>query len=139
KLVLRGFDRAIDIWGAEHQGHVPRMKAAITALGLDADRLQIIIHQMITLRRGDEIVRMSKRTGDLIELAEVLDEAGSDAVRFFFLSRSPDAQMDFDIELAKQQSKENPVYYLQYAHARAASILRQAGDLASAPADLSLL
>ncbi len=139
KLVTRGFDRAIDVWGADHQGHVPRMKAAMSALGLDAQRLIVIVHQLITLRRGSEIVRMSKRTGDLITLREVLDEVGPDASRFFFISRSADSQMDFDLELAKKQSSENPVYYVQYAHARIASILEYAGGLDSEGADLSLL
>ncbi|MBI2941428.1 MAG: arginine--tRNA ligase [Chloroflexi bacterium] len=139
KLVIRGFDRVIDIWGADHQGHVPRMKAAITALGIDPDRLPIIIHQMITLRRGEEIVRMSKRTGDIVTLREVLDEVGADAARFFFLSRSADAHMDFDLDLAARQSKENPVYYVQYAHARTASILRNAGPLDDGSGDVSLL
>ena len=128
KFLLRKFDWVIDIWGADHQGHVPRMKAAMEALGVQPDRLTILIHQMITLKRGEEIVRMSKRTGDIVTLREVLDEVGRDACRFFFLARSADSQMDFDLELAKQQSNENPVYYVQYAHARIASILRYAAE-----------
>ena len=139
KFVLRGFDWVIDIWGADHQGHVPRMKAAIAALGIPSERLTLVIHQLITLRRGDEIVRMSKRTGELITLREVIDEVGADAARFFFLSRSAESQMDFDLELAKRQSVENPVYYVQYAHARIASILRYAGDIDTSDADLTLL
>ncbi|MCL5026103.1 MAG: arginine--tRNA ligase [Chloroflexi bacterium] len=139
KFVERGFDRVIDVWGADHQGHVPRMRAAIGALGIDQQRLRVIVHQLITLKRGNEIVRMSKRTGDLITLREVLDEVGPDASRFFFLARSADSQMDFDLELAKKQSNENPVYYVQYAHARIASILEYAGDLDPTGADLSLL
>ncbi|MCL4459723.1 MAG: arginine--tRNA ligase [Chloroflexi bacterium] len=139
KFVERGFEWVIDIWGADHQGHVPRMKAAIAALGIPEEKLRIIIHQMVTLRRGAEIVRMSKRSGDLITLGEVLDEVGADACRFFFLSRSADSQMDFDLDLAKTQSAENPVYYVQYAHARIASILRYAGERDLSDADLRLL
>ncbi len=139
KFVERGFDRVIDVWGADHQGHVPRMKAMMRALGLDPERLTLIIYQLVTLKRGGEVVRLSKRTGDIITLREVLDEVGSDAVRFFLLSRSAESQMDFDLELAKEQSAENPVYYVQYAHARIASILRYAGDLDYSDGDVSLL
>ena len=139
KFVIRGFDSVIDVWGADHQGHVPRMKAGVAAMGISPDRLQIIIHQMVTLKRGNEIVRMSKRTGDLVSLRDVLDEVGRDACRFFFLSRSADSHMDFDLELAKAQSNENPVYYVQYAHARIASILRYAGDIDYRQGDVSLL
>ena len=128
KLIERGFDKAIDIWGADHQGHVSRMKAVIGALGIDPERLQIIISQMVTLKRGDEIVRLSKRTGDMITLHDLVNEVGVDACRFFFLSRSADSQMDFDLELAKRQSADNPVYYVQYAHARICSILRLAEE-----------
>ena len=124
KFIERHFDKVIDIWGADHQGHVPRMKAVVAALGIDPEQLQIIIHQLVTLRRGGELVRVSKRTGDLITLEEVMDEVGVDACRFFFLARSATSQMDFDLELAKKQSQENPVYYVQYAHARIASIMR---------------
>ena len=126
KFILRGFDWVIDVWSADHQGHVPRMKAVMRALGIDPERLTLLIYQMVTLKRGGEVVRLSKRTGDIITLREVLEEVGPDAVRYFLLSRSPDAQMDFDLELAKQESEENPVYYVQYAHARIASILRYA-------------
>jgi arginyl-tRNA synthetase len=126
KLVERKFDRVIDIWGADHQGHVPRMKAVLKALGQDPEQLKVIICQLVTLRRGSEIVKVSKRSGDIVTLREVIDEVGSDACRFSFLSRSADSQMDFDIELAKKQSADNPVYYVQYAHARIASILRLA-------------
>ena len=139
KFVLRGFDRVIDVWGADHQGHVPRMKAMMRALGLDPDRLVLLLYQLVTLRRGGEIVRLSKRTGDIITLREVLDEIGSDALRFFLLSRSAESQMDLDLELAVRQSEENPVYYVQYAHARIASILRRAGDLPLEEGDTSLL
>jgi len=143
KFLVRKFDRVIDIWGADHQGHVSRMKAVMTALGLDPARLQIIISQLVTLRRGDVIVRISKRTGDIITLRELVDEAGPDACRFFFVSRSPDSQMDFDLELAQRQSQENPVYYVQYAHARIASILeharREKGIASWDDGDVSLL
>ena len=141
KFLERKFDWVIDIWGADHQGHVPRMKAMLKALGHDPEQLKIIIHQMITLRRGQEIVRASKRSGDIVTLREVIDEVGSDACRFFFLSRSADSQMDFDIELAKRQSADNPVYYVQYAHARIASIIRLAEQRAIdyGEGDVSLL
>ena len=124
KFSERHFDTVIDIWGADHQGHVSRMKAVVNALGVNPERLKIIICQLVTLRRGQEIVRVSKRSGDVITLREVIDEVGTDACRFFFLSRSADAQMDFDLELARKQSADNPVYYVQYAHARIAGILR---------------
>jgi arginyl-tRNA synthetase len=124
KFVERHFDKVIDIWGADHQGHVPRMKAVVAALGIDPERLQIIIHQMVTLKRGGELVRISKRTGDLITLEEVMNEVGVDACRFLLLARNASSQMDFDMELAKKQSQENPVYYVQYAHARISSIMR---------------
>ncbi len=128
KFIERGFDRVINIWGADHQGHVSRMKAAVGALGIDPERLQIIISQMVTLKRGESVLRLSKRTGELITLRELVGEVGADACRFFFLSRSADSQMDFDLELAKRQSADNPVYYIQYAHARIASILRLAQE-----------
>jgi arginyl-tRNA synthetase len=123
KFLERKFEWVIDIWGADHQGHVPRMKAVLKTLGCDPEQLKVIICQLVTLRRGQEIVKVSKRSGDIITLQEVIDEVGSDACRFLFLSRSADSQMDFDIELAKRQSADNPVYYVQYAHARIASIL----------------
>ncbi|MBI4332896.1 MAG: arginine--tRNA ligase [Chloroflexi bacterium] len=128
KFCERGFDRVIDIWGADHQGHAPRMKAAAAALGVNPARLKIIISQMVALRRGEEVVKVSKRSGELITLREVADEVGADACRFFFVSRTADSQMDFDLELAKKQSEENPVYYVQYAHARISSILRLAKE-----------
>jgi arginyl-tRNA synthetase len=128
KFLERKFDRVIDIWGADHQGHVPRMKAVLKALGCDPEQLKVIICQLVTLRRGEEIVKVSKRSGDIVTLQEVIEEVGPDACRFIFLSRSADSQMDFDIELAKRQSADNPVYYVQYAHARIASILRLAQE-----------
>jgi arginyl-tRNA synthetase len=128
KFLERGFDQVIDIWGADHQGHVSRMKAVVSALGIKPERLRIIISQMVTLRRGETLIRVSKRTGELITLRELVEEVGPDACRFFFLSRSADSQMDFDLELAKKESADNPVYYVQYAHARIASILRLAQE-----------
>ncbi len=141
KFVERRFDRVIDIWGADHQGHVSRMKAVVSALGIDPERLELIISQMVTLRRGGELVRISKRSGDIITLHEVIEEVGADACRFFFLARSADSQMDFDLELAKKESQDNPVYYVQYAHARIASILRLAKERAISfnDGDISLL
>jgi len=128
KFIVRKFDWVTNIWGADHQGHVSRLKAVLSALGVDPDRLTIILAQMMTLRRGSEIVRVSKRTGELVTLRELLEEVGKDACRFFYLSRSPQTQMEFDLELATRQSQENPVFYIQYAHARAASILRNANE-----------
>jgi arginyl-tRNA synthetase len=141
KFLERKFDRVIDIWGADHQGHVPRMKAVLKALKCDPEQLKVIICQLVTLRRGQEIVKVSKRSGDIITLQEVIEEVGSDACRFFFLSRSADSQMDFDLELAKRQSADNPVYYVQYAHARIASILRLAEqrEIDCSQGDVSLL
>ncbi len=126
KFLERKFEQVINIWGADHQGHVSRMKAVVGALGINPERLKIIISQMVTLRRGSELVRISKRSGDIITLREVIEEVGADACRFFFLSRSADSQMDFDLELAKRESADNPVYYIQYAYARIASIFRLA-------------
>jgi len=128
KFLKRKFDTVINIWGADHMGHVSRMKAVVGALGIDPEQLKVIISQMVTLRRGGEIVRISKRSGDIVTLRELVDEVGTDVCRFFFLSRSADSQMDFDLELAKKQSADNPVYYVQYAHARIASILRLAQE-----------
>jgi len=128
KFLERGFNQVINIWGADHQGHVSRMKAVVSALGIKPERLKIIISQMVTLRRGETLIRISKRTGELITLRELVEEVGADACRFFFLSRSADSQMDFDLELAKKESVDNPVYYVQYAHARICSILRLAQE-----------
>ena len=139
KFILRGFDRVIDVWGADHHGHVPRMKAAMKAIGVDPERLVLLLYQLVTLRRGGEIVRLSKRTGDIITLREVLKEIGPDAVRFLLLARAADSQMDLDLDLAKEQSSENPVYYVQYAHARIVSITRHAGHIDFMDGDVSLL
>ncbi|MCH7841464.1 MAG: arginine--tRNA ligase [Chloroflexi bacterium] len=128
KFVKRGFDVVVDIWGADHQGHVPRMKSAVEALGIERDRLTVLISQMVTLRRGDEVVRMGKREGNLVTLKELADEVGTDACRFFFLARAPSTQMEFDLDLAKKESSENPVYYVQYAHARNSSIIKLARE-----------
>jgi arginyl-tRNA synthetase len=141
KFIERKFDEVINIWGADHMGHVSRLKAVVGALGIDPDRLRMIVHQMVTLRRGGDIVKISKRSGDIITLRELIDEVGVDACRFFFLCRTADSQMDFDMELAKKHSADNPVYYVQYAHARIASILRVAQErgAASDNGDVSLL
>lgn len=124
KFLERGFDRVVNIWGADHQGHVSRMKAVIGALGIDPARLDIVITQMVTLKEGE----LSKRAGRVVSLRSLVEEVGADACRFFLLSRSADAQMEFDVELAKTQSADNPVYYVQYAHARIASIQRLARE-----------
>ena len=129
KFVQRGYDHAINIWGADHQGHVPRMKAATVAMGIEPERLAIMISQMVTLKRGAETVRASKRAGEFITLRELVDEVGPDACRYFFLARTPGTQMEFDLELAKKESSENPVYYIQYGHSRIAGIFRQAREM----------
>ena len=141
KFVERGFDRVINVWGADHQGQVPFMRSMAVALGIEPDRLQLLLYQLVTLRRGEEVVRVSKRTGDLVTLKELVDEVGPDACRYFFLSRTPDSQMEFDLDLAKKETPENPVYYIQYAHARIASIIRLAQErgIDYADGDLSLL
>ncbi|MBQ8980745.1 MAG: arginine--tRNA ligase [Eubacterium sp.] len=128
KLVTRGFDKAIDVLGADHHGYVPRMKAALTALGLDADRLDIVIMQMVRLVRDGETIKLSKRSGKAITLGTLLEEVPIDAARFFFNLREPNSHFDFDLELAAKQSSDNPVYYVQYAHARICSILKRAKE-----------
>ncbi|MDV2503215.1 MAG: arginine--tRNA ligase [bacterium] len=122
----RGFEIAIDVWGADHHGHVPRIKAAMKALGRDPEAFHVVLVQFVTLLRGGEPVSMSTRAGEFVTLREVMDEVGRDAARFFFLMRRSDSHLDFDLELAKQQTSENPVYYVQYAHTRICSILREA-------------
>ena len=141
KFTERKFDRVIDIWGADHQGHVPRMKVVLNALGIDPERLTIIISQLVTLRRAGEVVRASKRTGEMVTLNELVDEVGADACRYFFLARAAESQMEFDLELAVKESSDNPVYYVQYAHARIASILRLAQErgITGDDGDVSLL
>ncbi|MDD4569307.1 MAG: arginine--tRNA ligase [Tepidanaerobacteraceae bacterium] len=122
----RGFEWVIDIWGADHHGHIGRMKGALKALGYDPDKLTIIIMQLVRLYRNGEIARMSKRTGRAVTLVDIVEEVGKDAARFFFNLRGADTHLDFDLDLAIKQSDDNPVYYVQYAHARISSILRQA-------------
>ncbi|MBR3624320.1 MAG: arginine--tRNA ligase [Selenomonadaceae bacterium] len=124
----RGFSKVINIWGADHHGYICRVKAAMTALGFNAKNLEILLMQMVSLYRGGELVKMSKRTGESITLRELMEEVGVDAARYFFLMRSADSQLDFDLDLAKKESSENPVYYVQYAHARISSILRNAPE-----------
>ena len=121
----RGFDRAIDIWGADHHGHVARMKGALDAVGLDGDKLDIVLMQLVNLTRDGQVVKMSKRTGKAITLTDLLEEIPIDAVRFLFNMREPGSQMDFDLDLAVEQSSQNPVYYCQYAHARICSIIKK--------------
>ena len=125
----RGFGTLINLWGADHHGYIARVKAAMSALGFDADKLKVLLLQMVSLYRGGELVKMSKRTGESITLRELMEEVGTDAARYFFLMRSIDSQLDFDLDLAKKQSSENPVYYIQYAHARICSIFRQAEEV----------
>lgn len=125
----RGFGELINLWGADHHGYVARVKAAMTMLGYDADKLKIIFLQMVSLYRGGEAVKMSKRAGTAIPLRELIEEVGTDAARYFFLMRSTESQLDFDLDLAKSQSADNPVYYIQYAHARICSIFRQAKEV----------
>ncbi|MBF8253877.1 MAG: argS [Deltaproteobacteria bacterium] len=122
----RRFAKLINVWGADHHGYVPRLKAALRGLGYDPEVLQVVLVQMVQLTRGGEPVRMGKRTGEFVSLEEVLEEVGRDAARFFFLMRKSDSHLDFDLELAKKQSSDNPVFYVQYAHARVASIFEQA-------------
>ena len=121
----RGFDRVINIWGADHHGHVARMQGAMEALGYERNRLHVILMQLVRLIQNNEVVKMSKRTGTYVTLEELMDDVGVDAARFFFCMRSADSQMDFDLDLAKAQSADNPVFYVQYAHARIHSILKQ--------------
>ncbi len=122
----RGFERVIDIWGPDHHGHITRMKAAVQALGFSKDALEVLIVQLVRLVRGNQLVRMAKRKGEYVSIDELLDEVGSDAARFFFLMRTVDSHLDFDLDLARAQTSENPVYYVQYAHARVASLRREA-------------
>ncbi len=120
----RGFDTCIDVWGADHHGHVARMKGAMDAVGLDGSKLQVVLIQLVRLMRDGEVVRMSKRSGKAIQLADLLDEVPVDAARFFFNLREANSRMDFDLDLAVEQSASNPVYYVQYAHARICSLFR---------------
>ena len=137
----RGYKRLINIWGADHHGHVARLKGAMTALGYPGDDITVILMQLVRLYRGGEIVKMSKRSGKYVTLDELIEEVGKEAARFFFIMRSPDSALDFDLDLAKAESSDNPVYYVQYAHARICSILSVAGvdTPKAADVDLSLL
>jgi len=140
----RGFDLVIDIWGPDHHGYMARTRAAVQALGFAPERLELIIYQLVRLLRHGDLVPMSKRAGDIVLLSDLIDEVGTDVARFFYLMRSSDSHLDFDLELAKQQSRDNPVYYVQYAHVRTCSIFARASERGIAipepdEADLSLL
>ncbi len=150
KFIRRGLDLVVDVWGADHHGHVSRLKTATKAVGADPEALHILLYQLVFLKRSGEAVKLSKRAGELVTLDELISDVGADAAKFFFLLRSPGAQMDFDLDLAVTQSSENPVFYVQYAHARLCSILERAkeqgitpdgGDVAllTQPAELGLI
>jgi arginyl-tRNA synthetase len=125
----RGFDRVIDVWGADHHGYINRLAAAVMAFGKQRDRFQVILVQLVNLLRGGKPVQMSTRAGEFVTLKDIVDEVGKDAARFMFLSRSYDSGLDFDLEVAKQKSSDNPVYYVQYVHARISGILAKAKTL----------
>ena len=138
----------IDVWGADHQGQVPSMKAIIKNLGVEPERFDIVLYQMINVLEHGELIRMGKRTGNIVTLAEVMDKVGVDATRWFLVSRTADSMMDFDLDLASKQSSENPVYYVQYAHARLARVLADADmdwsgkdgvQLLTQPSELALI
>ena len=131
----RGFGKVINIWGADHHGYICRVKAAMSALGFNPDNLEVLLLQMVRLLRGGELVKLSKRTGQTVTLSELIDEVGTDAARYFFIMRSMDSQLDFDLDLAKSKTNDNPVYYIQYAHARICSIFRQAAEAGLAVTD----
>jgi len=143
KLVLRGFDRVIDVWAADHHGHVPRMKAVLGALEIDPARLTVLLYQLVKLFKDGKELKMSKRAGTYVTVRELLEEVGADAARFFLIQRSSDVTMNFDMNLARQASDENPVFYVQYSHARTASIFREAvtklGTVVYEGGDVSLL
>lgn len=124
KIETRGFDLCINIWGADHHGHIARMKGALEAVGIDSEKLVVLTIQLVRLMSGNQIVRMSKRTGKMVTLSDLIDDIGVDAARFFFNMRAAGSHMDFDLDLAVEQSNENPVFYVQYAHARICSIIR---------------
>ena len=126
KFCIRKFDKVINIWGADHQGHIKRTKLAMESLGVKSENLEIKISQMVTIKKGSENVKISKRSGEYVTLSEIVTEVGSDACRYFFLSRTPDSQLTFDIELAKSQNASNPIYYIQYAHARLNNLIENA-------------
>jgi arginyl-tRNA synthetase len=133
KFFERGFDLCVDLWGADHHGYVPRLKSAMKALGVPEEKLRVILIQMVNLLEGTELKSMSTRRGEFVELKELISEVGTDAVRFIFLSRSSDSPLDFDVELTKKQSQENPVYYVQYAHARICSVFAKAEERSIKP------
>jgi arginyl-tRNA synthetase len=141
KFIRRGFNLVIDVWGADHHGHVSRLKTAVKAVGGDPNALHVLLYQLVFLKRGGDAVKIAKRSGEFVTLDELMDDVGADAARFFFLLRSPGAQMDFDLDLAVTQSSENPVFYVQYAHARLCSILERAGEQGLTPdgGDVALL
>ena len=141
KFQNRGFDKVIDVWGADHQGQVPRLKSAVKALGVDSEKLHMILVQMVRFKNGETSEKLSKRQGNIIPLQDLIKEIGADACRFVFLSRSHEAQLEFDMDLVKSQSSENPVYYVQYAHARICSILKLSKEknIIYTEADLKLL
>ena len=141
KFVKRGFDRVINVWGADHHGHIARMKAVVESLGVDPESLTIIINQIVNFKQGDEIVQFSKRHDKFIAADELLDAVGSDACHYIFLERTPGTHMEFDLELAKSKTSENPVFYVQYAHARLCAVLRAAAErgIAFEDGDVSLL
>jgi len=124
----RGFDKVIDVWGADHHGYIPRMKAAVEALGYDRSRFDVILVQLVNLLRGGRPVAMSTRAGEFVTLDDVVREVGTDAARFIFLTRHYESPLDFDLEVAKQKTNDNPVYYVQYVHARISSIIRKGGQ-----------
>jgi len=144
KKIEKGFDEIVDIWGADHHGYITRLKAVIEALGYPPDHLRVLLVQMVTLLRGGKPVQMSKRAGEFVTLREVMEEVGSDTTKFIFLTRRPDSHLEFDLEVAKEQSAENPVFYVQYANARINSIFAHATEKGMeredfTEADLSLL
>lgn len=143
KFLKRGYERCINVWGADHHGHVARMKGALNAVGLDGSRLDVVLMQLVRLVANGEVIKVSKRSGKAISLNDLLDEVGVDAARFFFNMRSADTHLEFDLQLAQEQSAQNPVYYVQYAHARISSILRllteDSSSLSADALDLSLL
>jgi arginyl-tRNA synthetase len=126
KFFLRNFDKVINIWGADHQGHIKRTKYAMKALGVKPENLEIKISQMVTIKKGSETVKISKRSGEYITLEEIVKDVGKDACRYFFLSKAPNTQLTFDINLAKSQNSNNPIYYIQYAHARLSTLIKNA-------------
>ncbi len=138
KLVTRGYDKAIDVLGADHHGYVPRLKAALQALGVDPDRLDVVLMQMVRLVRGGEVVKLSKRSGKAITLVTLLDDIPIDAARFFFNLREANSQFDFDLDLAVEQTSSNPVYYVQYAHARICSIMSKLAAEGISPREVTL-